>query len=134
MSCQKTGLWKIKLFYVFKTWKIILSVVCNEIRNTIFYIITWYIWKWTKNNTFNNVFCNRIFPCYRFLPIIWKLLDLHKSCFIFWRKICSKILLFPILKVKNKIFKYSYLYKFPPFKNSFINFSHWKLYFKNWKQ
>ena len=26
--------------------------------------------KFPKNNTFNNEFCNRLFPYYRFLPIV----------------------------------------------------------------
>ena len=43
--------------------------------------------KITENNTFNKIACNGIFPYYYFLPI-------------FWTKIFSTILLFPILKVK----------------------------------
>ena len=35
--------------------------------------------KLNKNNTFNNLFCNRIFPYYHFLPIFGKLLDFYKS-------------------------------------------------------
>ena len=57
-----------------------------------------------KNNTFNNVLCNIIFLYNRFLPIIWKWLDFHKS-WLFSMKIFSTTLLFPILKIKTWIFK-----------------------------
>ena len=59
--------------------------------------------KHTKNNTFNNVFCNRIFPYYRFLPIVKKLLDFHQSWLIFSGIIFSKTLMFSILKLKFSV-------------------------------
>ena len=43
-----------------------LPVLFYKRKNTIFYGKNF---KLTKNNTFNNVFCNKIFPFYRFLPI-----------------------------------------------------------------
>ena len=66
--------------------------------------------KLTKSNTFNDVFCNKTFPYYRFLPIFQKCLDLHKLCFICLGKIFSKSLRFLILKtifkcrLKKKMF------------------------------
>ena len=88
--------------------EIILLVVSYKWKNIIFHEENF---KLTKNNTFNDVFCNRSFPYYRSLLIIQKLLGFHESWIIFLRS--SKILLFSILKMKYKIFKYSY------FKNSF---------------
>ena len=81
--CQKWGLEK-KISY--------------EIKNNIFFFNV----ELTENNTFNDVFCNRIFPQYCFLPIFkndWIFLN-HGLCFL-W-KIFSTILLLPILKVCKK--------------------------------
>ena len=53
--------------------------------------------KLTKNTTFNNVFCNRIFPYYRFLRIFknyWIFLDYG---FFFGENILKKFV--PILRI-----------------------------------
>ena len=57
-----------------------LSVVTYKRKNIIFYEKNL---KHTKNNTVNNDFANRIFPCYCFLPIFYKLLYYHESELIF---------------------------------------------------
>ena len=62
-SCEKkTTLWKKKFSYDFKTRNDIISHVLWKKRH-------YFLWKQfkTKNNTFNEVFCNRIFLYYRFL-------------------------------------------------------------------
>ena len=77
--------------------EIILSVVSYEMKNITFYEKHL---KFTKNNTFNNVFCDTIFSRYRFLPTFQTFLDVHESWLIFLGQISSKTLLFLILKVK----------------------------------
>ena len=78
--------------------KSILSVVFYERKKIILYKQNF---KVMNNNTFNNVFCNRIFPYYSFLLIFKKWFDFHKSWFIFSGKIFSTTLLFLILKIKS---------------------------------
>ena len=84
--------------------------------------------KLTKSIAFDKIFCNRLFPFYRFLPIFLKLLDFHKSWLIISGKILSTTLLFLILKISKKSSNIVL------WKNSFSDFSHWKLYFENKKQ
>ena len=62
-------------------------------------------WQLAKNNTFNNVFrfLNVFFPHYRFLLICKKLLYFHKSWLVFFGKIFSTTLLFPILKINKNL-------------------------------
>ena len=60
------------------------------------------IFKLTKNNTFNNVFYNRIFPYYNFLQIFKKWMDFLKSCLIYSGKIFFTTPLFLILKISEK--------------------------------
>ena len=78
----------------------ILSVVPYEIKNMIF---NQKNLKLTKSYSFNNVFCNRIFPYCPFFPNLKKLLDFHESWFIFSGKIFSTTLLCQILKVKFSV-------------------------------
>ena len=87
--------------------KMILSVFSYE-RKTFFFMEKF---ETSKNNTFNNFFCNRIFLYYRLLQIFQKLLNFYKSWLIFLRKIFSMTLLFTIMIIKNKIFKYIYFNK-----------------------
>ena len=61
------------------------------------------MFKLTKNNTFINVFCNRTFSYYRFLPIFLKRSDLYTPWLILLGEIFSTTLLFPISKVSNKV-------------------------------
>ena len=58
--------------------------------------------KLTKNNTFYNMFCNRIFAYYRTLPIFYKRLVFLNLWLIFSGKVFSTILQFPILKTCQK--------------------------------
>ena len=65
----------------------------------------YFLWqnsKVTNNDTFNNVFSNKIFPYHRFLLIFKKWLDFHKLWLIFSGKIFYITLLFPILKISKK--------------------------------
>ena len=64
MSCQKWFIWK-KNLHDLKIWNNIIRRVLQN-KNIIFYFKKL---KLTKNNTFNNVFCNRIYFYNRFLPI-----------------------------------------------------------------
>ena len=57
--------------------------------------------NFTKNNAFNDVFCDRTFPYYRFSKHFLKRLDFHESWLIFSGKIFSTTLLFPIFKIKS---------------------------------
>ena len=56
MSCQKLSFCKIKFFMISRL-EIILSIVSYERKKIISYEKEF---KFTKNNTFNNVFYNRI--------------------------------------------------------------------------
>ena len=49
----------------------ILSIMSYKRKDIIFY--EKHV-KLTKNNTFNNVFCNGVFPHYRFLSIFPKII------------------------------------------------------------
>ena len=81
--------------------KMILTVVSYERKNMIF---CGKNIKITKYNIFNNVFCNRIFPYYRFLPIFKKWLGFHKSRLIF-----------------QFLFE-KFFYRFQPLKTLFLKF------------
>ena len=81
-------------------FEMILSVVFYKRENIIFYEKHL---KLTKNNTFNNVFCNKIFPCYPFLPIFLELLDLYKSGLIFL--VMAIVLL--VTRIDNRLFPMS---------------------------
>ena len=72
--------------------EMILSYVSYGRKNITFYEKNI---KLTKNDTLNNVFCNRIFPYYRLLTIFFK------WCFIFLGKIFSTNLLFHILNLSK---------------------------------
>ena len=54
-----------KSFLMILRFEMISSVVSYERKN----ILHTKNLKLTKNNTFNNVFCNRIFPYFCFAPI-----------------------------------------------------------------
>ena len=69
----------------------------HETKNVHFYLKNL---KLTINNTFNNVFCNRIVLWQRFLSLFKKLLDFHKAWLIFSSKIFPTTLLFSISKGK----------------------------------
>ena len=116
---------KKKFFYNFKTGNFIIGRVLWK-KNIIFYEKNL---KLSKNNTFNNVFCNRIFTYYPFLPIFWKWFDFDKLWLIFSGNIFSLTLLSLILEIKKKIFKHGYLKKMLSSKNSFNDFSYLKHHF-----
>ena len=100
--------------------EIILSVMSYKRKNIIIYEKDL---KLAKSNTFNNVFCNRIFLYYCFLSTFLKLLGFYKSWLIFSRELFSTTVLVLILKISGKILKYSLLKIF------FNDYSHWKLHF-----
>ena len=54
--------------------------------------------KLTKNNTFNNVFYNRVFPYYRLLIMFWKWLNFHKLWITFRGKYFLQLHCFQFLK------------------------------------
>ena len=51
--------------------EVIFLVVSYERKDILFYEKNL---KFSKNNTFDNIFCNRIFPYYRFLPIFFQMI------------------------------------------------------------
>ena len=72
----------------------ILSIVSYESRKIILYEKNFEL---TKNNTFNNISFNRIFPQYRLLPVVKKKLDFHKLLFF---------VSFQIFSIKNFFFSF----------------------------
>ena len=54
--------------------------------------------KLTSNNTFNNGFCSRIFPHYRFIPVLKQLLDFHESWLLFRGKYSLQFYYYQFLK------------------------------------
>ena len=91
----------------------LLSIVIYEKRNIIFYTTNL---KLTKKYTLINVFCNRIFRYYQFLPIFWKWLNFHKSWLIFLEKYSLELYRFQSWKTSNTsiniviFFKNSFFY------------------------
>ena len=105
------------------SWNNVISCVFYE-RKNIFYGKSS---EFTKNNTFNNLFSDRIFPYYCFLPILQKLFDFHKSYLIFPGKIFSTTQVFRILNVKFSVAKivkriFKHFWKITKFKDFLLIF------------
>ena len=98
--CTKNQISGKKSFSMILRLEMILSVVFYERINIIFYEKNL---KLTKNNTFNNVFCNTILPYYRFLIIFFNS-SFFKSWIIKWVTWSKKYFSFPIIFVQGRIF------------------------------
>ena len=83
------------IFYDFYGWNDIISRVLQ--KKILFFMINF---KLTKNNIFNIFFVVQLFLTISFYQFLKKLLDFHKPFLISSEKIFSRILLFPILRVK----------------------------------
>ena len=80
--------------------------------------------KLTKNNTFNNVFGNKLFSFYRFLVIFKKWLDFDESSLIYLGKIFSTTLLYwesSFFESKKHFFDIRSKKKFLRIKESYVN-------------